>query len=92
MKTSRQIPILHDNGDAISVCSDDGVLAFHLSPCEGGLFVERIEQRQRQARVMQSTVFRSARAFDRWCDADAVRFDYPVVYMKLKRNGDRQLP
>lgn len=92
MKTPRPIANPWRNDDAISVCSDDGVVEFHLSPCEAGLFVERIEQHRHRARVVQFTVFRSITAFDRWCDADAVRFDYPVVYVSLKRNGERQLP
>jgi hypothetical protein len=71
--------------------SDDGVLEYRLTPCNGGLFVERVEQRDSQARIVQSTIFADATAFDRWCDADAVRFDYPMLYVSLKRNADRVL-
>lgn len=74
-----------------SVCSDDGALEFRLSSCEAGLFVERVEHRSQRARVVQSAIFNSARAFERWCDADAVRFDYPVLYVTLKRNASRVL-
>jgi hypothetical protein len=52
------------------------------------LFVERVEQRKPGARVVQSTLFRDAAAFTRWCEADAVRFDYPMIYVRLKRHGD----
>ena len=78
---------------SIGVClrSDDGRLEFRLAPCGTGLFVERVEQRPRHARVAQATIFHDAPAFDRWCNADAVRFEYPVLYVALRRNADRVL-
>jgi hypothetical protein len=37
--------------------------------------------------VVQSALFKSAESFVHWCDADHVRFDYPLVYVSLKRDG-----
>lgn len=67
--------------------SDDGVIEFTLAPTTHGLFVERAERRPGTARVFQSTLFTDDKSFNRWCDADAVRFDYPDVHVNLKRNG-----
>jgi hypothetical protein len=40
------------------------------------------------ARVVQTVLFTDSGAFDRWCDTDATRFDYPVLYVRLKHDGD----
>ena len=68
--------------------SDDGVIEFTLSPTSHGVFVERVQLRPGTARTVHSTLFYDERSFERWCDADAVRFEYPVVYINLKRDGD----
>ena len=88
MKTVRPTAILWRRHADVSLRSDDGALEFHLSAANGGLFVERIDQREPGARVVQATLFRDATTFTRWCEADAVRFDYPMIYVSLKRHGD----
>ena len=37
---------------------------------------------------MQAVVFASASQFRRWCDADALRFEYPLVARSLIRHAD----
>lgn len=91
MKPTRPLLSFWHKPAAIRVASDDGVLEYHLSGCTAGLFVERIEQRAAKARVSQSAIFKDTTAFERWCDADVARFDYPLVYVNLRRNGDRVL-
>lgn len=39
------------------------------------------------ARVVQTVLFTDGGSFDRWCDTDTTRFDYPVLYVRLKRDG-----
>jgi hypothetical protein len=70
------------------VRSDDGRVSFTLAPTPSGVFVQRLQLREGTACVIQSALFSDGRSFQRWCDADSVRFDYPLVYMSLKRNGD----
>lgn len=91
MRAQVQAKQLWRKPGGVSLRSDDGVVEFRLSSCDAGLFVERVEQRAPRMRVIQSAIFSDATAFARWCDADAVRFDYPVVYVNLKRHGDRAL-
>lgn len=74
-----------------TVRSDDGSIEFTLIPTPNGLFVERVRLQLGIARVVQSTLFNDDLSFRRWCDADSVRFDYPLVYVSLKRNGDALL-
>lgn len=68
--------------------SDDGVVAFTLLLTPAGVFVERVQTRKGTGRVAQSTLFADDRSFQRWCEADSVRFEYPLVYVTLKRDGD----
>jgi hypothetical protein len=73
--------------DCVTLRSDDGVIAFTLAPNPCGVFVERVQVRPGTACVVQTTVFTDDQSFNRWCDADSTRFNYPVVYVNLKRNG-----
>lgn len=44
-------------------------------------------RKDNRARLVQSTVFRDTAGFSRWCDADSVRFDYPIVFSIMRREG-----
>ena len=77
-----------DRRDARSARSPDGVLVVTIQRIARGLFVERIAQRPRAARVVQAFVFTTAGAFHRWCDADAARFEYPLLHLRLGHNAD----
>jgi hypothetical protein len=88
MKRPAPRPNFPSNRRGKIVSSADGVIAFTLAPTSHGLYVERVHLRPGAARVVQSTLFADDRSFQRWCDADAMRFDYPVVYVNLKRDGD----
>jgi hypothetical protein len=67
--------------------SDDGLIEFRLAPAQQGVLVERVRKRPGTARTVQVAVFTDDRSFNRWCDADALRFDYPLIYVSLKRSG-----
>lgn len=45
----------------------------------------------RGAKLLQSALFAEADPFARWLDADGVRFEYPVVYSAVKREGSAML-
>ena len=66
----------------------DGILAVMVQQTPGGIFVERVIQRPGTARIVQASVFATATAFHRWCDADAARFDYPLLYSRLVHDAD----
>lgn len=67
--------------------SDDGLVEYALHDVAGKLAVERVQARQGVSRVEQVTLFSDLGSFVRWCDADALRFDYPLVHTHLKRHG-----
>ena len=73
--------------EGVVLRSDDGRLFYWLRATRCGLWVHRERRRLDRAHLVQSHVFRNAPAFARWCDADTVRFDYPVVHAKLQREG-----
>ncbi|MEJ8838121.1 hypothetical protein [Ramlibacter sp. AN1133] len=73
------------------VRSEDGAVAFTLSRAPMGIFVERVQFRQGRGRVTHAAIFTDDTSFERWCDADSVRFDYPLVHINLKRHGNNLL-
>ena len=70
-----------------TVRSEDGTIAFTLWRATTGVFVERVQLRRGRGTVVHSTMFTDGKSFERWCDADTVRFEYPLVHVTLKRNG-----
>lgn len=76
-----------DRPDALTLRSTDGVLTVAIRWTAGGLFVERVLQWPKAARVVQATVFDSPASFHRWCDADKARFEHPLLYSKLTREA-----
>lgn len=74
--------------DGVALGSEDGRLFYWLRATPSGLWVQRERRRQdSRARVIQSHLFNTRPAFERWCDADTVRFDYPGVFLRLQREG-----
>lgn len=37
--------------------------------------------------IVMAMLFDDAARFGAWCDADAVRFNYPMLFRNLKRDG-----
>jgi len=88
MKKSTTRTSSSDGSAAIVVRSDDGDVCFRLRPTRFGLWVQRERRcRDRRARLVQSAVFGDAAGFSRWCEADSVRFDYPIVFSIIRREG-----
>ena len=82
------MPSMNPTPTSSRLRSDDGVIAFSLARVAAGVHVERIQLRKGRVRIVHSTVFADGKSFERWCDADTVRFDYPLVYVSLKRDGN----
>lgn len=72
---------------AVTAGSSDGVIVIKLVASADGLHVERSQLRADGGRVTQSMRFRDDRSFIRWCEADRLRFTYPLVYANLERSG-----
>lgn len=79
----------HDRAGAHTVRSDDGVLRLDLRLVGAGLYMQRELHRPRAGRVTQANIFASRDAFRRWCDADSLRFQYPIVHARLMRVADQ---
>jgi hypothetical protein len=77
-----------DAPDGVVVRSDDGAIAYKLRRTGMGVVVVR-ERRQAaaKARLTQTAIFREANGFMRWCEADSIRFDYPLVFSAVRREG-----
>ena len=88
MKNSIRNTSAREVANGIVVQSDDGAVCFTLHSTRLGLWVERVRRHaDHQARLVQSVVFSDTIGFSRWCDADSVRFEYPIVFLNIKREG-----
>jgi hypothetical protein len=70
-----------------SAQSQHGHLQFFLQRIAGGLYVEREETPRHGIRSHLAVCFVDWISFERWCDDDAVRFEYPVLHQRVKRDG-----
>ncbi|UUX97310.1 hypothetical protein [Aquabacterium sp. J223] len=88
MKSSRNRAKFSEAEGPIVVRSDDGTVSYRLQPTRHGLCVER-ERKQvcGRARLVHTAIFRDSACFLRWCEADSVRFDYPIVFSDIRRKG-----
>lgn len=59
-------------------------MRFSLQLVRGGLYVEREEIPSCGLRTLQSMCFSDHDGFVRWCDGDPVRFEHPVLHLKLR--------
>ena len=75
-------------GEPVIVRSDDGSVQVYLRLTKFGLWVQR-ERLQVEARVrlVHCVVFHDSQGFERWCNSDSLRFDYPIVSAMVKRHG-----
>lgn len=70
------------------VSSADGTLTFRMRKTPAGLLVQRERRVSRQrVHLFQSAVFKDSKPFERWLDADNARFDFPIVYTSVRREG-----
>lgn len=77
-----------DRPDARSSRSPDGVIVVTMQRVPGGLFVERVIQRPKVARVVQAATFPTPSSFHHWCAADPARFEFPLLYTKLEHDAE----
>ena len=70
------------------LASEDGAVSFAVTRRVDGLFIERTQRRPLGIHLAQSFVFEDLAAFIRWCEADPIRFDRPLLYGRLRRQGD----
>ena len=77
-----------DATGGIVVASDDGALSYRLRRTRLGLFVQRERRHPKAgALLVHTAVFKDPASFLRWCDADVVRFEYPLVFSTIRREG-----
>ena len=75
-------------GRQLTAQGRQGEVRFTLYRVDSGLYVERQDLPRRGLRTAQSLCFSEPAAFVRWCDDDAVRFDHPHLFVKLKREAE----
>jgi hypothetical protein len=61
---------------------------FFLQRVNGGLYVEREEVRRHGIRTCLCLLIRNRSDFERWWNSDPVRFEYPLLHARVKRDGN----
>lgn len=74
-----------------TLVSKDNAVAFNLRATTLGLLIERTQSQPLGARLVQTMVFTDADSFDRWCASEPIRFEDPVLYDQLRREGHEAL-
>ncbi|MFZ2990695.1 hypothetical protein [Ideonella sp.] len=75
-----------DTGER-TLASQDATVAFALRATAFGLLIERTQRQAFGTRLVQTMVFEDQPTFDRWCDSEPMRFDDPMLYDRLRREG-----
>ena len=78
-------------GQAIGLVANSASVAFNLRPTSTGLLVERTQSRALGACLVQTMFFKDLHIFERWCDAEPTRFDDPMRFSQLRRDGHEAL-
>ena len=68
--------------------SEDAAVMVTLARTQQGVFVQRVNRCDGTAAVIHSTLFKTRQDFDRWCDADLLRFRYPRTFIDVQRSAD----
>jgi hypothetical protein len=69
------------------LASKDARVIFALRATAVGLLIERTQRPVVGTRLVQVMVFVDLPAFDRWCDSEPIRFEDPMLYAQLRREG-----
>lgn len=85
------VEIAEPSREAHRIGTRDGRLQFRLRVDGKHVVVDRISRTVAAATVTQTTRFASVPDFERWCDADLLRFDYPLEFARLKSLGSQLL-
>ena len=63
------------------------MLEFRLARWGSGLYLERRQFRLGAGIATHAMCFRDEVSFLQWCDADSLKFSYPLVYSSLKKHA-----
>lgn len=75
----------------LAFVSQDGLIGFVLRASLNSLVMERTQRQAIGARLVQCMVFGDPGTFDRWCESEPIRFEDPVLYDRLRREGHEAL-
>jgi hypothetical protein len=71
----------------VQLCSEDGAIGFVLQRSQSHLHLQRTQRRPLGMHVVHHMVFSDEDAFERWRNAEPIRFDYPVLFGRLSRSA-----
>ena len=74
-----------------TLASRDATVVFAMRATAFGLLIERTQRQAVGTRLVQTMVFEDQPTFDRWCDSEPMRFEDPMLYDRLRREGHEAL-
>lgn len=74
-----------------TLASNGATVVFALRATAFGLLIERTQRQAVGTRLVQTMVFEDQPTFDRWCDSEPMRFEDPMLYDRLRREGHEAL-
>lgn len=72
----------------LRLASDDGVVAYAVGVAGSRLFIQRTQRSDLGTLAEQCLLIADRDGFRRWCAAEPIRFQYPVLFDRLRRCGD----
>ncbi|MCV2367012.1 hypothetical protein [Roseateles oligotrophus] len=75
-------------GGQFALTSEDGSIRFLLQASAAGLYLERHQQVSPTEQYALCMIFETSELFARWCDSEPIRFEHPVLYSQLRRQGE----
>lgn len=72
----------------LCIASDDGVVTYAVGTAGSRLFIQRTQHSKRGTLAEQCLLIADRDGFRRWCAAEPTRFQYPILFDRLRRCGD----
>lgn len=78
----------NNSGPGVRLTTADAAVSFTLRTLGHELLVERTQRRPLGTHLMQAMLFSALADFLRWCDAEPLRFEEPLLHQHLQRHGE----
>lgn len=72
----------------LCIASDDGVVSYSVGAAGSRLFIQRTQHSKLGTLAEQCLLIADRDGFRRWCAAEPTRFQYPILFDRLRRCGD----
>jgi hypothetical protein len=75
-------------GSSVDFSSDDGALSYGIRAAGSRLLIQRTHQIKVDTLAVQCLLIAGHEEFRNWCAGEPTRFDYPILFDRVRRYGD----